>query len=71
MINYPKKHELDGIYFRVQRNGKWENVCYTDLTEAEAKEKTKDKDVEWFKELARLLAMRLREIGDEFNLIRR
>ena len=26
---------LDGVYFRIQRNGKWQNICFSDLTEEE------------------------------------
>ena len=26
---------LDGIYFRVQRDEKWENACFSDLTQEE------------------------------------
>ena len=29
------KRDLDGFYLRVQRNGKWESCCFTDLTEKE------------------------------------
>lgn len=29
---YPKKRNLDGVYFRVERDGKWENVCFTSIT---------------------------------------
>ena len=29
------KRDLDGFYLRVQRNGKWEACCFTDLTEKE------------------------------------
>lgn len=32
-----KKRELCGIYFRVERNGKFEDVCFTDMTELEQK----------------------------------
>ena len=32
-----KKRELCGIYFRVKRNGKYENICFTDMTEIEQK----------------------------------
>lgn len=33
-----KKRELCGIYFRVKRDGKYENICFTDMTEEEQKE---------------------------------
>ena len=27
----PKQRNLDGVYFRIMRDGKWLNVCWTDL----------------------------------------
>lgn len=27
--------ELDGYYFRVKREDKWENICFSDLTDEE------------------------------------
>ncbi len=26
---------LDGYYFRVKRDGKWDNVCWSDMTDEE------------------------------------
>lgn len=34
--------DLDGIYFRVERNGKWQSLCVSDLTPEELKSVTKD-----------------------------
>lgn len=28
-------YDLDGIYFRVERNGKWQSLCVSDLTPEE------------------------------------
>lgn len=36
--------DLDGIYFRVERNGKWQSLCVSDLTPEELKSVTKDWD---------------------------
>ena len=35
---------LDGIYFRVERDGKWQSLCVSDLTPEELKSVTKDWD---------------------------
>ena len=32
MIGYPQERNLDGIYFRVLRNNKYHNICFTDMT---------------------------------------
>ena len=37
-------YDLDGIYFRVERNGKWQSLCVSDLTLEELKSVTKDWD---------------------------
>ena len=29
------QRNLDGVYFRMERDGKWTNVCFSDLTEEE------------------------------------
>lgn len=64
------KRDLDGIYFRVQRDGKWDNVCYSDLTQSERDSVTDDRSAEWLKSLADHLADCLKEIGDEFDIVR-
>ena len=35
-------YDLDGIYFRVERDGKWQSLCVSDLTLEELKSVTKD-----------------------------
>lgn len=37
-------YNLDGIYFRVERDGKWQSLCVSDLTLEELKSVTKDWD---------------------------
>ena len=59
---------LDGIYFRVNRDGKWDNVCFSDLDEPEMIEAMTDKDITWIKSLCIILGKRIKEIGDEFDL---
>lgn len=62
--------ELDGVYFRIKRNDKWDNICFSDLTEEEMNEVLKDKDAEWLKSLCIILGKTLKEIGDYFNIER-
>ena len=64
MIN----RNLDGIYFRVERDGKWQNLCFSDLTEEEREEVLKDKSQDFILQLTLILAKRLREVGDKFDL---
>lgn len=66
---FPKERELDGIYYRVERNGKWYNLCFTDLTPDEQGEMIKKYDVEGLKRMVMLLAKILRDIGDTFDIV--
>ena len=43
-----KKYDMDGIYFRIKRNDKYENVCFSDLTDEERVEVCSNKQIEWF-----------------------
>lgn len=60
---------LDGVYFRVYRDGKWQSLCFSDLTNDEREEVIQDKPVEWLKQMCRILADTIRNIGDTFDLM--
>jgi hypothetical protein len=60
---------LDGVYFRVKRDNKWQNICFSDLTEDERNEMMKNRSVEWLQSLCNILANKIKEIGDQFDLI--
>ena len=60
--------ELDGCFFRVERDGKWQSICFSDLTEEERDSVMKDRDERWLKSLCGHLADCLREIGDELDI---
>ncbi len=60
---------LDGVWFRVQRNGKWGNACFSDLTEVEMDQILQDRDAEWLKGMCKILGMTIRKIGEEFELV--
>lgn len=62
--------ELDGCFFRVERDGKWRSICFSDLTEEERDYVTNGKNEKWLKSLCNHLANCLRELGDEFDIIR-
>ena len=60
--------ELDGVYFLVQRNGKRQLVCFSDLTEEEREKVCEGRSAEWFKSLAYHLADCIKEIGEQFDI---
>ena len=63
-VGYLMDRYLDGVYFRIKRNGKYENVCFSDLTEEEMNEVMNNKDEKWLKSLAVILGKKIKEIGD-------
>ena len=66
---------LDKIYFRVMRDGKGVNVCFSDLTPNERADiyeelvlKGDSHIAEYYRRVAYHLADRLKAIGDELDL---
>lgn len=67
------KHNLDGIYFRIIRNGRYENVCWSDMSKKEMHEildaKCQDPDaLVWLSSMCIKLGEVIRELGDEFSI---
>lgn len=65
---YPEIRDLDGCYFRVERNGKWKNICFSDLTEQERSKVIAGRSEQWLSSLVEHLATRLRAIGDQLDI---
>lgn len=66
---YPTVRELDGCFFRVERNGKWENICFSDLTKLERGKVMAGKGIPWLISLCEHLADKLHQIGDQFDIV--
>lgn len=66
-IDYPSQYEMDSVYSRVKRNGTWDSICFSDLTEEEMEDVFKDKNVDWYQQLCKILAGRLRSIAEEIQ----
>lgn len=64
----PVQRDLDGCYFRTMRNGKWSNVCFSDLSEAEMDTFMNGRSEYWLKSLCIHLAQSLHRVGDTFDL---
>lgn len=60
---------LDRIYYRVERDDEWENICFTDLTEEEIKNFTSDYEKEQWERIALHLRDRIKRMGEELNII--
>lgn len=61
---------LDGVYFRVERNGKWETVCFSDLTDEEMKTVLDGKSDKWLRSMCVHLGTVIKEIAEEFGIVR-
>ena len=68
-MNRVEFRDLDGVYFRINRNGKWQNICFSDLTEEEMVRVLEDKDKQWLKNMCKVLANALRSIGDQLDIV--
>lgn len=64
------KRNLDGCYFRICRNGKYENICFSDLTNEEREEICQGRDASWYKSLCYHLADCMQAIGEQCNVVR-
>ena len=60
---------LDGIYFRVKRGLKYENICFSDLTDEERDKICEGRSAEWLRAVAYHLADVIKRLGEEFSLI--
>ena len=67
-MSYPIKRELDGMYFRVNRDGKWQNVCFTYMTREEQEATVKDRGTQWLNSMIFNLADVVIEIGDALDI---
>ena len=50
-MTHPIKRDLDGAYFRVERDGKWQNVCFSDMTRDERDQVMEGRPEEWLKSM--------------------
>ena len=64
----PIQRNLDGIYFRVVRNGISCNCCFTDLSLAEREKVLNIYSRDSLYQLVNLLADTIRKIGEEANI---
>lgn len=60
---------LDGVFFKIKRNDEFLNICFSDLTHEEMVEVMKNKDEVWLKSLCLILDKKIKEIGDELNIM--
>lgn len=72
------RRNLDGIYFRVQRDGHWQSVCYSDMEQDErdevarkrAESGTPAEQAQWWRSMADHLADQLYYMGEQLGVVR-
>lgn len=67
-MSYPKIRDMDGVYFRVKRDGGYHAVCWSDLTDGEREQMGEGRPLEWWREMALIMTRQLRYVGDELDL---
>jgi len=60
--------DLDGVYFRIERDGKWDDICFSDLTDHEMDMVLLGYTMPALVRLCKVLGKTIREIGDIFDL---
>mgnify|MGYP004480994637 CR=1 FL=1 len=68
--NIPTVRNLDGVYYRLVRDGNHVSRCFSDLSESEQDVIMEKYDAEQLRRLCRYLSMSLRQIGDALDLVR-
>ena len=58
---------MDGVYFRMKRDGRYENVCFIDLTKEERERVLENRSAEWLKSLVCHLADTIQMLAKEFG----
>ena len=72
------QRNLDGVYYRVKREGTWCTVCYSDMTADERREVIYDRmddrplseQVGYYRRLAELMADQLYDMGEQMGVVR-
>ena len=68
-MSYPIKYNMDGFFIRIERDGHFENVCFSDLTPEERRQRMEWWAEENFISAIEILCNALREIGDRYGFI--
>ena len=69
MDEVPACRNLDGMFFRVIRDGRHVSCCFSDLTESEQGRIMAEYNAEQLRRLCRCLCSSLRQIGDTLDLV--
>jgi hypothetical protein len=60
---------LDGVYFRIKRDGSWQNICFSDLTEQEMDDVMEGRTKEWLYNMCKILGQTIKNIGEQLDIV--
>ena len=49
-----EQYKMDGVYFRICRDGEWQNICFSDMTKEERDQMMTNRSEEWLKSLCQI-----------------
>lgn len=64
------KRNLCGIYFRIERNGRYQNICFTDMTREERDKVMKEQSKECLKGICHRLTEVINEFAEVYDFVR-
>ena len=71
MSVYPEIMDLDGVYFRVLRDGERKSLCFTDMTDEEQSRVLDSMDTDQLKRMAQIMARNVRDYGEMVEMVER
>lgn len=71
------RHGMDGVYYRVKRDGRWTSICFSDMTEYErnsvvgkvADQLSPEEQAGYWRSIANTLADQLYAIGEHLGIM--
>lgn len=60
---------LDGVYFRIKRDGSWQSICFSDLTEQEMDDVMEGRTKEWLYNMCKILGQTIKNIGEQLDIV--
>lgn len=60
-----EQYKMDGVYFRICRDGEWQNICFSDMTKEERDQMMTNRSEEWLKSLCQILGDTLYRHGQD------
>lgn len=70
MSDLPEQHKISGVYIRFKNpiTGQYENRVFEDLPESTQRSTLEGRNEDWLKEMVIIMAKRLHEVAEEFQI---